>query len=392
MKRTPVRAMQLTLALLGAAACNPSAFDPAQKREDVSVEKDASTPAGGASGRSQATGGAVARSGGAAGASGKSSGKPAVDIDPLEVDAGPKPSPQDKPMSMTEPEPAKSATGSEACTAAHATGRCESGACRFECKPSYGDCDGDLARGSASNGCETALAADVSHCGRCDVKCERPSGGYATCAEASCVAHALSYAAVTPGPLHGTPNPTRVQQLCPDGMVLSGIDGFVDDDAIAESLRLRCSPLSLELDGDKPSITVGAATTPLPLNGGLGWEAVAMKHTPYEMQCAPGAVVSSMQLTLWSHWTNERAELYQTIKDFSVRCAVPRIDNGQVVLAEMGPPLSTGVNRDLDKGMSVQDSCGMQGLIRGFTLGYVTNIDELTMLCGKLSVSSERKR
>jgi hypothetical protein len=42
-------------------------------------------------------------------------------------------------------------------------------------------------------------------------------------------------------------------------------------------------------------------------------------------------------------------------------------------------------------GMSVEDRCGMNGLIRGFTLGYVTNIDELTTLCGQVRVSSGPK-
>ena len=391
--RTKRRAVRLSLAWLSLSACNPGAFDSAPRREDATVEKAPKAQAGADAGsaRSEAMAGAVAASSGSA----MARRQPVPEkTDPLEEDAGPKrtPPPQDKAPPMTEPEPAKPAPCREACTAAHATGSCEAGACHFECNAGYGDCDGDLARASKGSGCETPLAADLAHCGRCDQACSVPTAGYASCANATCMQHALSYAAVTPGLLHGTPNMTRVMQLCPDGMVLSGLDGYVDDDWIADSLRLHCSPLALASSPDGPTVSVGDAVMPLPLNGGLGWEAVAKEHTPYEMQCAPGEVVSEVQVSLWSHWANAQGEPYVTIKDFSLRCAAPHVENGRVVLGDTGPALSTGVSRDVEMGMSASDSCGMNGLIRGFTLGYVTNIDELTTLCGQVRVSAEPRR
>ncbi len=69
-----------------------------------------------------------------------------------------------------------------ACTAANATMECAQGECAFvECRPGFGDCDGDSA-----NGCETALNT-LSDCGECNKVCTVPDG-VASCAGGTCTA------------------------------------------------------------------------------------------------------------------------------------------------------------------------------------------------------------
>lgn len=46
------------------------------------------------------------------------------------------------------------------------TATCVNKVCGWECQPGYDDCDGQ-----ASNGCETSLATDPLHCGRCQHAC-----------------------------------------------------------------------------------------------------------------------------------------------------------------------------------------------------------------------------
>ena len=48
---------------------------------------------------------------------------------------------------------------------------CASGTCGFACLEGFADCDGDLASGSAGNGCEVALGS-LEHCAACDDRCE----------------------------------------------------------------------------------------------------------------------------------------------------------------------------------------------------------------------------
>jgi hypothetical protein len=59
---------------------------------------------------------------------------------------------------------------------------CASGACGYDqCAAGYGDCDGDK-----TNGCETNLLTDKTHCGVCSTVCPTPSGGTAVCNGGTC--------------------------------------------------------------------------------------------------------------------------------------------------------------------------------------------------------------
>ena len=279
----------------------------------------------------------------------------------------------------------------EGCTASHASGSCVAGACRFECTAGYGDCDADLVLGVRGNGCEAALALDVDNCGRCGRACSAPTAGYTSCDNASCVDYTLAFGPVTANPPHGSPNPNLSEQLCPEGMVVTGFDGFVEDSLIADSVRVHCSPLSLTLGSGGASVTVGDHSAPHALAGAVAWEQIAMVHTEYWMQCAPGEVVSEVVIALWSHWGDAQGVPYPTVKDFGLRCAKPRVDGGKIVLGSPGPALTTGVNRETEQVQVELDSCAASGLIRGFRLGYGSNIDEVVTYCASARVAAQRE-
>ncbi|HQK20349.1 MAG TPA: hypothetical protein PLJ27_23020, partial [Polyangiaceae bacterium] len=85
-------------------------------------------------------------------------------------------------------DPGHCGTCTHACpTMAHAQSTCQSGNCGFVCQGRFADCDGN-----ASNGCETDLNTDPSHCQQCGNVC--PDRAHATtfCAGATCGFQCLS--------------------------------------------------------------------------------------------------------------------------------------------------------------------------------------------------------
>lgn len=61
---------------------------------------------------------------------------------------------------------------------------CIGGDCAQVCRPGFDDCNGDLAGGG--DGCETALATDVDHCGACGRACAFPNAA-AACSGNRCL-------------------------------------------------------------------------------------------------------------------------------------------------------------------------------------------------------------
>ena len=66
-------------------------------------------------------------------------------------------------------------------TRANASAACASGACRYTCAPTFGDCNG-----MAADGCETNTNTSVTHCGGCGMGCAAPANATATCAAGAC--------------------------------------------------------------------------------------------------------------------------------------------------------------------------------------------------------------
>ena len=58
---------------------------------------------------------------------------------------------------------------------------CEGGQCGVLCDEQFGDCDGDL-----TNGCESDVRTDASHCGSCDTACSTENAT-PSCVSASCM-------------------------------------------------------------------------------------------------------------------------------------------------------------------------------------------------------------
>ncbi|MDI1431203.1 hypothetical protein [Polyangium sorediatum] len=66
------------------------------------------------------------------------------------------------------------------CGSDHANPSCAAGQCSLACEIGFGDCDTD-----ASNGCESALADDIYHCGFCSVMCS-DNNGQPSCSNGTC--------------------------------------------------------------------------------------------------------------------------------------------------------------------------------------------------------------
>ncbi|MBI5514839.1 MAG: hypothetical protein HY909_13775 [Deltaproteobacteria bacterium] len=72
------------------------------------------------------------------------------------------------------------ACGAACAPRANETASCAAGRCERACRAGSADCDG-----VATNGCETDLAADLAHCGRCRALCDPPNAT-GRCADGAC--------------------------------------------------------------------------------------------------------------------------------------------------------------------------------------------------------------
>jgi hypothetical protein len=66
------------------------------------------------------------------------------------------------------------------CNGNNGTATCSSGACGIQCLSGYGNCDGSLV-----NGCESNFSNDSSHCGNCTTVCNS-TNGVASCTAGTC--------------------------------------------------------------------------------------------------------------------------------------------------------------------------------------------------------------
>ncbi|MFO0653073.1 MAG: hypothetical protein U0326_43040 [Polyangiales bacterium] len=103
------------------------------------------------------------------------------------------------------------------CALPNATGACAAGACvPGACAAGFGDCDG-----VASNGCETRLAVDGSHCGACGRRCAAGQ----VCAGSACVAACPTTATACAGSCRDTATDALACGAC--GMSCAGAPNAV---------------------------------------------------------------------------------------------------------------------------------------------------------------------
>jgi hypothetical protein len=69
-----------------------------------------------------------------------------------------------------------------ACSTSHVTAACAGGACTGACEQGFADCDANR----RTNGCETAVTADVGNCGGCRVVCPTRAHASVACAAGAC--------------------------------------------------------------------------------------------------------------------------------------------------------------------------------------------------------------
>ncbi|NMB74800.1 MAG: hypothetical protein GYA21_06680 [Myxococcales bacterium] len=79
-------------------------------------------------------------------------------------------------------DPSHCGTCTRVCNLAHATSKCVAGACQVDtCQGSWADCDG-----AGANGCEADLDTNVAHCGDCAVNCQALNA-QVSCQAGACV-------------------------------------------------------------------------------------------------------------------------------------------------------------------------------------------------------------
>lgn len=398
----------LGLAGLAAVGCQPSAFDgrPGEaatdaaansavegEREDVADASDAvdastgETPDAGEKADLDAGDGGSAEQAIESGtAHAIESGTDQADGSSDE-DAAPAEPPGTESVAPVEPPVPAPLSCTTACTAPHAAGRCEQGACRYECDPGYGDCDGEL-----GNGCEVTLAETLEHCGACNRRCVAQEGAVAACEAATCTTYALDFGTAVSHPPHGSAHPNTAFQTCPEGAALAGLDGFVADGITVDSLRIWCSPLSLGETSDGPAIVVGSASRGSEAYVGADPDFVSSStvRTPYSLQCDDGKIVRAVRITLSDRYVDANGVRYPTVKDVAIRCARPHLEAGHVVFATDDRPLMANVAGALSDRLTIfDDQCAGSGVVTGFMAAYAANVDQLTTYCSEVKIAVE---
>jgi hypothetical protein len=193
---------------------------------------------------------------------------------------------------------------------------------------------------------------------------------------------------------HGTPIDSVTTQLCKPGSVLTGLEGFVVDSTIADSIRIICSPLTLSGSAAEPTISIGKAVAPVAeFAGGNNRAGVAKDPTPvpYKLSCGVGEVVKQVRVSLWSHWGDENGHAYETVKDFAIACAKPAIKEGKISFGPIGQLSTTSATMQIDANPihNADDLCGDSEAFLGFTLGYGANVDRIVSTCSALRVDSK---
>lgn len=275
------------------------------------------------------------------------------------------------------------------CGASNADASCVAGSCRRTCMNGFADCNGDLALGIAGNGCEINTDNDLAHCGSCTRACPAPDQGYALCRARACVNLELQQEAPSALLTRGGNGPNAFSAICPDGGVLTGIDGRVSDGRIADSLRVRCGSLLLAEGASGPIVRVVSNSFPWPSAGGNGLEDTLSRPT-YQLYCGPDEVAVEIQTAVWSYYPDFNGVVYPTIKDVALRCATIRATiQHDITIVPSDAPLrtsATGVSSG-SPATWYNDRC-TSGVLVGFKGTGGQNLDNLTGYCSGLSIAA----
>jgi hypothetical protein len=296
---------------------------------------------------------------------------------------------------MTAADASACVQGSEStCGGPAPTPSCLGAQCTDGCEPSHADCDGDRDRGASGTGCETRLSDNDQHCGECGLPCTAPSNGYARCRASRCISVSLLReppTALAPHGGGGAGGGGTFDQICPDGEVVTGVDGKISEDVVVDSMRVRCARLTVARGDDElPTIVLGDNYFPNPMLGGhpqLDEEGTLRK--PYALHCGPGEFVTEVQIAVWGALRVGDLEV-RTIKDLALRCAKARVTPSlQVVIEPSGPVLETGIDRNARVASTpswTTDRCAGSALA-GFTGRHGLHVDQLIGQCSALKLT-----
>lgn len=291
------------------------------------------------------------------------------------------------------PMPPEMSAGCGDCSAAHASATCVAATCSRTCSGDYADCNGDLARGSAGDGCETSLADSPLHCGDCATPCSAPPGGLASCRARSCLTTTVAVGAATKGLRRGggggAPFP---DQRCEPGSVLTGIDGYVStligtSYTVTDSMRIRCSRLTLQEGVSGPSLQLSEGSFPGTLLGGEDIARLATARMPYQLYCAGDEAISAVRVTAWSYWGDDDGVAYPSVAALAIRCAKVSVEGGRIVVDAAGRLLAAPTALTGRATTVTLDPCQRDGAIVGFAGSAGLHIDGLAPYCSTLSLA-----
>jgi hypothetical protein len=410
--------LRLALAVLWVAACAPSAFDDLRNsvREDAGPEaerdsgaagpdasaveagsggaadKDSSAP-GHAGSSSGGGGGAAAHSGGSAGRAGNSggggmSGAAGAGSGGVGGGGGMQPSAAGAAgiaaaCGDTASDPHHCGSCDHACgNAASAEVSCVSSTCVTKCRAGFADCDGDLAAGPSGNGCETATATSLAHCGTCGNSCPQPTGALSACEASACVVYSSQVGAgtaVSSAP-HGSVGGAAYDQTCPVGEVLVGLDVTTTGD-IAYGLNVLCASFALEGTAGAPVFTTGTPHAPNVAIGGI----IDPVPPSVRFVCPENTVVAGVAgvTYIWSDGTRMNPP---SIRSISLACNELSLDPQRRLV--FAPKKVLDIGDRLDALDAYSDQCPSSQVVVGFK-GYAgAYIDALQTFCGAVSVNA----
>lgn len=266
------------------------------------------------------------------------------------------------------------------CSAAAATVSCTNSLCTRACEPGFADCNGDLDRGTAGDGCETNIGANIMNCGGCTFSCQGVPGGVPNCEERRCTLASLDVGdASGVDELHGSATGGGAyQHLCGHNNVLVGLE-VATDEHFLYGIAAVCAELSLTGTPAQYLVTMGTPQVLPALGNDL--------ETPFpatHLQCPAGAVVTSVSGGTWYYGENQA---FLSVRQMALQCSQLSLDaQGQL---QFSPSDFLRMGAELEYEEAFTDECPAGHVVVGFVGRSGAYLDAVSTQCAPLTVTRQ---